>query len=251
MNKNRLYLYIVMLIIGFIFISADINIETTITYPNQYNNSDKVIGEFQYYNIYSNYGGECTYKLLDNKIGTLDATYQNAKVIDKIFYKSIRIDILNDFIGFLLIIISCIRLSVCSRKFVSATLCAVGGFIIHAVIVLLPFLTNGLTLCYIVLVLGIIYLMAIICTTYLFTGGLLEMCPDISCRDERKWGKICWFITCVLQILITFVFWLGSDFKMLTNLGIFFEIILVLNILILGKLLYRTYEYLNATYQGT
>lgn len=239
-----------MLIIGFIFIASDITIDSGKSYPQQYDNSDQVIGEFQYYNIASNYGARCTYKLLEDKEGTVDAKYQGAKVIDKVFYTNIRIDIFNDFLGFLLIILACIKLKVSSKKFIFASLCALGGFVIHGIITALPFVINGLLLCNAVFVIGMIYLLCIVSTTFMFTSGLLEMCPDVSCRDERKWCKMCWFISCVLQILTTFIFWLGSDFKSLYNLGLFFEFILVIDIIIFLKLLYRTRAHIESFYKN-
>lgn len=246
MNHLKIKYYIIMLIIGFIFISLDVNMYTDKSYPNNYDNTKQVIGEFQYYNIASNYGATCTYKLLDSD--NTEAQYQSTKVIDQVFYKNIRIDIFNDFAGFLLIALACFKLDIASRKFRFASLCAVGGLVLHGVIVALPFITNGLLLCNAAMIIGILYLLCTVFTTFLFAGGLFEMCSDISCRDERKWGKTCWFISCVLQILVTFVFWLGSDFKMLTDLGWFLEATLILDIVLFWIILYRTRDYIESSY---
>lgn len=263
---SKFKIYFLLLAIGFVFIALDMDIETVFQYPNEYANSDEVIGEFQYYNIASNYNARCTYKLIDanknneenssniqNSSGTTEnstVTQQGTKVIDKIYFKNIEIDIFNDSIGFLLIFIACLGLRKASRKFKGAATTSVFALILHCILFMLPFLTNGLALCNSAMVIGIAYLLCTITTTYLFTNGLLSMCKDVCCRDERKWCLIIWYVTCILQCLITFVFWLGSDFKPLHNLGIFCEAVLVLLIIIFWIVLHRTYDYLEASYHN-
>ena len=244
MKNFRLKIYMAMLIIGFIFISLDVNIDTGKSYPKQYDNSKSVIGEFQYYNIASNYGGRCTYKLLNDD----GSTYDGAKVIDKVYYGNIRVDILSDFVGFLLIFIACINLGITGKRFKLAALSSVCAFLLKGMLFALPFVFNGLLLCNIVLVIGLAYLGCTVLTTFLFTSGLLNMCPDICCRDERKWVKMCWFGSFVLQVLVTFIFWLGSDFKMLMNLGWTFNVILILVIILYWTILRRTSHYLEDTF---
>ena len=58
------------------------------------------------------------------------------------------------------------------------------------------------------------------------------MCPDVCCRDERKWGKITWFVSMVLIVLNTFVFWIGSDYSGFTVFRQISEGLLVIDILI-------------------
>lgn len=74
------------------------------------------------------------------------------------------------------------------------------------------------------------------------------MCPQICCRDERKWGKMTWFVSFTLQILTTFVFWLGADFSMLYTLGIILEAILILDIIGFWIILRRVIPYMEDTY---
>ena len=74
------------------------------------------------------------------------------------------------------------------------------------------------------------------------------MCSDICCRDERKWGKITWFAATALQILLVFIFWIGSDFGALMTLGYVFEAFLVLDVIIFWIILRRTYYYLERAY---
>lgn len=262
--------YIIILAIGFILLALDIHIYTPLSYSKQYNNSNQVIGEFQYYTIASTYGARCTYKMIDaDKSNTSgadslpdnkqitgitgetqnsSATSKSIKVIDKIFFKNIRIDISSDLLGFILIAFACLKLIPAGRRFSFAVVAAVCGIILNIIIFILPFLFNGLLLCNIVLVVGLFYLASILLTTFLFASGLLGMCRDVCCRDERKWCKTSWFVAFTLQILVTFIFWIGSDFKMLYTLGYFFEAILVLDIILFWNILFRTIDYIQAYY---
>lgn len=261
MSNFKFKFLFIVLAVGFILIAFDVDVKTPLSYPNQYDNSDNVIGEFQYYNISSTYGAKCTYKLIDTsdvakKSGT-SQTKQNSlnqsgtKVIDKVFFDNFHIDIFNDFIGFILIFIACFGLKKSSRYFGLACLSAFCGMILHIIITLLPFITNGLLLCNIVMIMGTSYLAVSVLTTFLFTRGLFEMIPDVCCRDERKWGKITWFISFVLQILLTFIFWIGSDFKMLTKLGYIFEAFLVIDIIAFWLIMRRAYQYFENSYMNS
>lgn len=261
---SKFKIYFLLLAIGFILITLDVNVETPFTYPNDYDNTDSVIGEFQYYNIASNYNARCTYKFIDTRSDkedsktnvqnssditqNADTTQQGTKVIDKIYLENIEIDIFNDFVGFLFILIACLRLKKCSRRFSGAVATSIFAMVLRVIIFMLPFVTNGLILCNIAMTTGLAYLICSVTTTFLFANGLFNMCNDICCRDERKWCKIIWYLTCVTQCLVTFVLWLGSDFKMLYNLGLFFEFILVLIVTIFWIVLHRTYSYLENSY---
>ena len=44
MKLSRGKLSIILFLLGFLFIVLDVNIDTGIAYPNNYNNSDNVIG---------------------------------------------------------------------------------------------------------------------------------------------------------------------------------------------------------------
>ena len=262
MKFSGFKIYFLMLAIGFVLIALDINVTTGMKYPHEYQNSNQVIGEFQYYNIASNYNARCTYKMIDAGQGsdgkqalTSNPNLNNAqavttmKVIDKIYFENIQVDIASDFLGFLLIAISCFGFRKVSRRFRFAVTTAIFAFILHGIVAFLPFFLNGLLLCNIALVMGLAYLACTVITTFLFAGGLMRMCPGVWCRDERKWGKLLWFISFVLQMMVTFIFWLGSDFKMLYNLGLFFEYFLVFIIIVFWLVLRRTYNYMEDTYQ--
>lgn len=262
MSKGKFKLFFIFLLVGFICLALDINVKTNINYPHQYANSNNVIGEFQFYNIASNYGAKCTYKLIDTSSSTDDtmqssdlpsntqktAGLSQTKVIDKVFFDNVRIDIFNDLLGFLLIALACLGLRKCGKEFSFATASAFCGMLLHIILKSLPFVFNGLSLCNISMVLGIAYIGSIILTTFLFSKGFFRMCSDICCRDERKWGKITWFVTMVLQILLAFVFWVGSDFGALKSLGYIIEGFLVLDIVIFWLILKRVYYYLEKSY---
>lgn len=259
MTKSKFKIAFIFLIMGFIFLALDVDVKTPFTYPHAYNNTKDVIGEFQYYNIASNYGAKCTYKFIDNSSDsdksplvqsetTTSSASTSAKVIDKVFYDNIHVDIFSDLIGFILIFIACVLLKKVNKKFIFCSLCAFCGIILRIILKSLPFVLNGLLLCNTAMFLGIAYIASIVATTYLFTRGLFSMCSDICCRDERKWGKITWFAATALQILLVFIFWIGSDFGALMTLGYVFEAFLVLDVIIFWIILRRTYYYLEKAY---
>ena len=136
-----------------------------------------------------------------------------------------------------------------NKKFSYGSLSTFCGLILHILLKALPFVFNGLLLCNLAMFIGIAYMCSIILTTFLFTGGLFAMCPDVCCRDERKWGKITWFVSMVLIVLNTFVFWIGSDYSALQSLGKFSEGLLVIDILIFWIILRRVYYYLEQSYE--
>lgn len=258
-KKSHFTLCFILLAVGFILIVLDVDIKTNISYPNKYANTDSVTGEFQYYNISSLYGATCTYKLMDTgssnsnqslttNPSAVSQTAAATKVIDKVFFDNIHIDLFNDVIGFLCIFIACIKLWGVNKRFGLGAVSAFGGIVLKIILAVLPFIMNGLQLCTVGMLLGIIYLACNVMTTFLFTAGLFKMCPQVCCRDERKWGKITWFISFVLQILTTFVFWLGSDFGALYTLGQVFEILLIIDIIGFWMILKRTLPYLEKSY---
>lgn len=230
---SRLKVALLLFSLGFIFIVLDIPFATTLSYPHEYENSKKTIGEYQYYNIASNYGAHCTYKMLDdtksktkvpetkinNQKNVNTTATKVTKVIDKVYFNNVQIDIFNDFAGFLFILIGSILIIRCARQFKLAILTSVAGLIVHGIIFALPFIINGIDLTNASFFIGMIYLAINVVTIYLVTAGLLRMIPGPWCRDERKWCKILWFASFASQCLATFTFWLGSDFKMLMGVA--------------------------------
>lgn len=258
MKFSKFNLYIFMLVVGFFCIVVDLNVNTPLQYPHEYQNTKKIIGEFQYYNIASNYHAYCDYRMIygDGEVTISDNSKQNymstqATVINNIYYKNLQVDCLNDFAGFLLILIACLGLKKCSRLFSFGSLTALGALIIHGLIVSLPFYSNGLTLCYTVFFVGTGYLITSLLTLYFVINGLFKMCPDISCRDERRWGRMIWYVIFVLQILTTFVFWIGADFHALHTLGLGLEIFNALMVLLFWRILFRATGHIRQTYLNT
>ena len=255
MKFSKFNLYILMLVIGFFCIVLDLNVNTKLQYPHEYQNTKKIIGEFQYYNIASNYHATCDYKLIygSGDVIISDNSQQNymssqATVINNVYYKNLQVDCLNDFVGFLLIFIACIGLKKSSRLFSYGTLTSLGALIIHGLIVSLPFFCNGLTLCYTVFFVGTGYLVTSLLTLYFVVGGLFQMCPDVSCRDERKWGRMLCYMIFVLQILTTFIFWIGADFHALHTLGLWLEFFNALMVLLFWRIVSRAMGHIRQTF---
>lgn len=265
---KKLIAALLLLALGFIFIVLDIPISSGIDYPHQYENSNKVTGEFQYYNIKSNYDARCTYKLIDPNKSLRSKSIEKpsepssdikperkpakpikVQVIDKVFFKKITIDIFSDFLGFIFIIIGSAMLTRCSTRFKFTILCAVSGLIIKTLLFALPFVINGLALTNASFFIGMIYLACNLVTIFLATSGLFHMIPGPWCRDERKWCKILWFTSFVLQIVATFTFWLGSDFGMLLTLSKTTYIILVIVMILFWLVLLRARDYIRGSYE--
>ena len=144
MSNLKFRLFFIFLAVGFIFIALDADIKTNMKYPHPYDNSDSVIGEFQYYNIASNYGAKCTYKFIDTSDSTEDmnnnttnsttkksAGMTQTKVIDKVFFDNIHIDIFNDIIGFLLILAACFGFKKVNKVFSFAFFSAFCGCLLY------------------------------------------------------------------------------------------------------------------------
>ena len=262
---SRLKLALLLLSLGFVFIVLDIPFSTNFNYPKEYENTKQVIGEYQYYNIASNYGATCTYKMVDssnksksdsnapintaNKAEKQPSSTKTIKVIDKVYFKNIQIDIFNDFVGFLFILIGCILIVKCSKKFRLAILSAISGIIVHTIMFSLPFITNGIQLINASFFIGMIYLAINIVTIYLVTSALLQMIPGPWCRDERKWCKILWFASFASQCVATFAFWLGSDFTALKGVAWFtFGATILIQIGFWYSFM-RTKHYIRGTYE--
>ena len=258
-KKSDFIFFYILLALGFILIALDIDIKTGIQYPHEYTNTDSVTGEFQYYNISSLYSASCTYKLIDtsnknteqpltNEQITVSQVSSETKVIDKVFFDNIHIDIANDILGFIFILIACIRLGIVNRRFRLGAVSAFCGITLNIILSALPFIIDGLTLCITAMLTGIAYLTCNIFTTFLFTSGLFKMCPQACCRDERKWCKITWFTAFALQVLTTFILWVGSDFSALYTLGQIIELLLVVDIIGFFIILKRTLPYMEKSY---
>ena len=257
-KMGRLKVALILIAIGFAFIVLDIPVASNIPYPNKYENTNQVIGEYQYYNIASNYGATCTYKVVERDKGQKAKTTNSpnvkvattpVKVIDKVFFKSIQIDVLEDVIGFLSILIGCALIVKCSKRFKLAILCAVAGIIVHGIMFSLPFIINGILLTNASFFIGMIYLAINIATIFFTTTALLKMIPGPWCRDERKWGKILWYATFASQTVATFAFWLGSDFTYLKNVAWAAFIITIILQLAFWRVFNRAKDYARETYE--
>lgn len=220
---SKLKIYVFMLLIGFICLALDINVDSGISYP-EYKNSSDVTGEYQYNNIASNYNAHCTYKMIEtaSKGDDGEMYYTSSSVIDEVFLDTVEIDIFNDFIGYLLIFIACLGFRKSSSRFLGGAIFSALGIILHIGLNCLPFIVNGLPLCNIALAVGLAYLACFIICGFLVGSGLCRMCPGVVCRDERKWGQLMSFVVIVAHMLITFIYWVSTDFAPLRTVGHFF-----------------------------
>lgn len=261
---TKLKIALVLIALGFVFVVLDVSCPTGLSYPHKYKNTTKVIGEFQYYNIKTNYNARCTYKLIDTSPKTdkkpLVGQEQNnvstakTKVIDKVFFKGANdrgfyADIFSDVLGFLFLAIASCLLMKCSKRFVMGLMMSIAGIIVRAIIIALPIFINSLSLVYGAFFLGIIYLMINAITIFIIISGLFAMIPGVWCRDERKWCKIIWYAAFPSQVISTFAFWLGADFTPLTNVAWFGIILAVALYGLFFKVLLRAKDYLNKSYE--
>lgn len=258
MKFSRAKKSVILFLIGFLFIVIDIDINTGISYPQDYDNSENIIGEFQYYNIKSTYGATCTYKLIDDeKINQSSndsaasesaPSSQGAVVIDKVYFDNIHIDLFNDIIGFILIIFASLLLHKGMRIFNFAIITSIISLILNIVLFVFPFILNGILLCNFVFAIGFAYLFSTIIVTFFFTKGLLKLAPGIACRDERGWINTVWFICAVGMTLTTFVYWLGSDYHALITIGNVFTFVIVCLIATYYLLVKRIFDYIDKNY---
>ena len=262
MNITKLKIALILIALGFVFLVLDVSVPTGLSYNNKYQNTNKVIGEFQYYTIKSNYNARCTYKmvwsgsksdkapLVENK----QSNAQQAKVIDKVFFKgadakTIYADIFSDILGFIMILIGCLFLYKCSKRFAFGIMMCVSGIIIKGIILALPFITNGINLVYAAFFMGIFYLLCNLITIFLVVSGLLAMIPGVWCRDERKWCKLLWYAAFATQALFTFIFWLGSDYGALTTLSWICCGVIIVLYGFFFKTLLRAKHYIRLSYE--
>ena len=261
MKITKLKVALILIAIGMVFLVLDVSVPTNLSYSHKYQNTKNIIGEFQYYTIKSNYNATCTYKMIMSG-GTSDkaplveskaANVQQTKVIDKVFFKGankrgIYADVFSDIIGFLLIMIGCFFLHKCSKRFAMGIMMSASGIILKGIIFALPFITNGINLIYSAFFIGLIYLLCNLFTVFLVVSGLLAMIPGVWCRDERKWCKLLWYASFATQILMTFTFWLGSDYGALTKISWICCFIVVALYGLFFKILLRAKHYIKLSY---
>ena len=173
------------------------------------------------------------------------------KVIDKVFFDNIHIDIFNDIVGFILIAIAAFLLkNKGSRQFNYTILLSIISLILSIIIYILPFFVNGILLCNLVFAIGFAYLFAGVITTFFYTHGFLKLAPGIACRDERSWIKAAWYVSVVGFVLATFVYWLGSDYHALIVTGNLFTFVIICLIVVYYVLAKRCLDYINENYNS-
>jgi len=225
MTTKKVMQTIILFIVGFLFLTVDTYVSTGISYPQEYQNNDSIIGEYQYYAIRAFYGADCTYKTLEGEpvTGSFSGGYYTEAVfVDQVFFKPFRIDIFNDVIGFILLALCCYMMKKQSQFFKAGffvCIAAIGTKILFAA---LPCILNGMILCNMTLAFGISHTGLCIFTTFLIYKGYMELMQDSCCRDERIWLNTSWFSSMVLFLLILLLEWLE-----LIALSITFTVVMV------------------------
>lgn len=251
MSVSKIRLVIFMFILGLVFLSLDIYINTGLDYPEDYRNDTNIIGEFQYYNIRTFYGASCTFTKLGHVDATADSTdtqgsntsmsnslYEGAEFVDDVFFDGFRIDIFNDVLGLLLIALSCLILSKYKPIFRLAVLLAIISIIIKSALTVLPFFLNGMPLCNMALGVGTSYVIATVITSFFGVRGFINLIQDYCCRDERVWINTVWFVSAILIILIYLLSWLN-----LYGMAHFFTGVLIIDYILCGLILKRVDEF--------
>lgn len=203
-TKNNKYFKIIL--IGFILLLLDVSVKTGISYPHSYQYSYKVIGEFQFYTINTIYGATCTTYTQQTKAD--DGSTGTAKLVNEVFFDGVRVDILNDLVGFALLAFGMFGLKKINRAFYMGGILSIVSIGMSAVIHILPFMVNGLRLCYIALFLRIALLGLTISVYYMFMCALVHEIQLVSFKTERKALILLWFAMTILQIVILFITWI-------------------------------------------
>lgn len=252
MTVTKIKLLIFLFFAGFLLLAVNLYVKTGLNYPSEYENDKNIIGEYQYYNIKTFFGATCTMKKLDRvdssdsaitsdsaNTKALNISYSDAEFVDEVFFDGIRIDIFNDILGFILIAVCCFVLSKYRLLFRPAFIFTVIGILLKIILAVLPWFCNGMLLCNLAIGFGISYLAAIIISTFFASKGFIGLIQDSCCRDERLWLNTSWFVSMVLFILIFILKWLD-----LYSMAYFFNVVLVLDVLLFYLLLRRADEFI-------
>lgn len=197
-------LNVILIMIGFLVVLLDCSVNTGISYPREYKNDANVIGAYQCYTIAHLYGAEW-----DKVMATTeDENNTEVYLITNVSYSGIRVDIFNDFIGFFLIMIGCLRLRSRSKAFKMTAYTCIAAIVLGGIIELLPFVMNGVRLCTIALLLFIAHVGITVSVGYFFTCAVSDVLEDVAFRGDRRVLMIAWFLMFILQVIVEFASWL-------------------------------------------
>jgi len=198
-NAKSNYKYLIIAMIGILLLLIDLSIPIGYIYPN-YEMSNEINWEFQHYTLNLHYG-----TVLEKFFNY--AT--NETIVSAIHFSKFRIDIFNDFIGYILLFFSMKALSKKSKIFLMGSIMAVIAFAINVVILILPFFLQSEILCYAVFFIGIAGFAATMLIGYALICGVADVLSGVQFKGERRAIYIAWFLSFVCHCIVSLTTWLG------------------------------------------
>lgn len=220
---DRRSIFIVLL--GMIFIIMKLTVPVGIIYPT-FEVDSSVIPETQLYTLNLHYGAEATYfgQTYDELSDTMKSYVQSGSVTMNGIRWNNRVDLFNDFIGYLLMAYGCFQLK--KRRgtfFKMASYSALGCILLKLFIVTAPFYLNGIHLVWASLFIGIANFFLMISVTYLFVAGICQCLYDTPYQQDRTVLLLLWLLMFVVQTVVAVTTWvLVGSVTMIYNVLLFF-----------------------------
>lgn len=197
-NKDKYYKCFLIMIIGFIFIVINFSVEFKNIYP-AYSLSDKLVGQYQNYILNLQYGTDA------------DAIYiekSGEVIITAINFKGLRVDIINDYIGYGLLLLAFIGMIRKSKYFKFGAISTIMAIVLEVVIDVLPFFITGGTLCHLALFIGLGAFAMKMLVLYSVAAGVSSILTGIQHRNDRRMLFYLWFGLLVLSTIVQITTWL-------------------------------------------
>lgn len=215
---------LLLMFIAIAFITLDISINIGNIYPG-YQMADGVRDagwEFQLYTMNLHYGAY-TDEFYNPLTGMM--------VVTGIHYSGFRIDVLSDFVGYILAFIAMKHMVAMNvimvkkypekkkspkiaklekgrpRMFQIGMITTVMAAVLDIVKLIIPFFFNGMLLCYMVFVIGIAAFMARMLISYCFVSGVCAILRGIQFRQDRRAIYIGWFVSMVCSVVVAITTW--------------------------------------------
>ncbi len=185
---------VIAILAGFLFIMFDQNISLGgfCPYPD-YVTSYDYNPEFQYYTLDYLYGAKCPL----NMYSSSDVLY------------NLKLDIVPDVLGFILIALAAAKLIKYSRLFSLVSLMSWASVVLYGVIHIIPFFLNGMQLSYAGFFLGIAMFGMEAVVGYVFVSAICDTLSGFEHRQARKNIILAWFVTIVINAVICVLRWIN------------------------------------------
>ncbi len=213
---------LILLFIAIALITLDMSVNIGNFYPAYQIDYEHSGWEFQLYTLNQHYGAakEEMYNPM---------TQEN--FVSGIHFTGVRIDVISDFIGYILAFIAMKKMAVerlvlvrkypdkrrspfisklvkaRPKMFSVGMMTAVIAFVLDAVKYVLPFLFNGIVLCYLVFVIGIAAFTARMLIGYCFIVGVCDTLRGIQFKQDRNAIYIGWFVSLVCSSCVALTTW--------------------------------------------